>query len=695
MRRSRQEEPALWSVPLLATLAVLLLSDRGPERMPRTRARLLNEVVRDSVRRWSTRRADATLPGLDSAISAEVLIDTFADVAGAVADGGAWQFAHDRVRGRLQQHWSLGPGPAAAVADAVLDHWDLTAGVFVTARARGPLTARTRLFAEIGNALLHTRDDADSRPWMASALDDPERRETARLAAGLSPAAMAGLAELAVSRGGDDLDLACAAWRDGSDLAADDRYRLVTAQLKRLSGQATDPPLGPDGVAALLSDRTPPFIKLALSLAQLPLNDDEARALRDHCVVLPERQRNVIAAIAAAHRVGLDPAAPDEATLDQLEAALVTDDEVSEDGSPRLRRDRMPHGLDVLVDTSLRLLVPARPHSAAAIARTAYQTTFATAERTEAALERRGLGDALESVRRRRLLFSFTGDQTPVDPDQPFVLLRTRLGVEPAPLTASQTWHLDEAGALVAGMHIAKIPIGELAHAANAFPDQAVALVRAYADASGIPLPVVVAQLDQLHSQNPQDPDYLLLIEPSRRLRVERLRVADEDLATALAALLTGNPWLITIALDLYLHAERLFDDHVRQLLGALPGMTVMARRDAAIALSYHQPSLHLNEADPAIRAGAAMAAAFRSLPGCPEQLAPALSDPDLWVRESVAKIIHDVSEDAAATLRAALAEPAAQWTCVWCDEVRTADMSSCPEPAGHSRPTPRLSRSG
>jgi hypothetical protein len=694
VRRSREEEPALWSVPLLATLAVLLLTDRGPERMPRTRAQLLNEVVRDSVRRWAARRADATLPGLDRAISAAVLIDVFADIAGAVIDGGAWQFAHNRVRDRLQQHWSLGPGRAAAVAGAVLDHWDVTTGVFVTATARGPLTARTRLFAEIGEALLHTRDDADSRPWIASALDDPERRETVRLAAGLSPAAAAALAELAVSRRGEDLDLACAAWRDGADLAADDRYRLVAAQLDRLSRQSTDAPPRPPGFAALLSDDASPFTKLALTLAQLPLSDDEVHALHDRCVVMPERQRNVIAAVAAAHRAGLDPA-PDEATLDLLEAALVTDGEIFDDGSSGFGRDRKPHGLDVLVDASLRLLVPARPQSAVAIARTAYQTTLGTFDRTEAVLRRRGLGDAIKGVRRRRLP-SFTWDQTREDLDQPFVLLRTGLSVEPAALTASQAWHLDETGALVAGMRIAKQTISELRHAANAVPDQTVALVHAYVDAAGIPLPVVVAQLEQLHSENPQDPEHGLLFEASRRLRVERLNVTDQHLATALAALRTGNPWLITIALEQHLHAERLPDDHVRQLFKALPEMTAWARRAAAIALAHHRPSLRLNEANPAIRAGAAMAAAFQSLAeGAPEQLAPALSDPDLWVRQSVAQLVHDVPENAAATLRAALEQPATQWTCAWCDEVRPAEMQSCPEPARHSRPAPSLSRAG
>jgi len=200
------------------------------------------------------------------------------------------------------------------------------------------------------------------------------------------------------------------------------------------------------------------------------------------------------------------------------------------------------------------------------------------------------------------------------------------------------------AGALVAGMRIAERTIGELGHAATSAPDETVALVLAYADAAGIPIPVVVAQLEQLHAENPQYPDYGLLFEASRRLRVERLTVTDDHLATALAALRTGNPWLITIALDLHLHAEHLPDDHVRHLLEALPEMTALARRDAAIALTHHQPSLRLNAADPGIRAGAAMATARRSLAGgAIEQLAPALSDPDLWVRESVAQMVHDI----------------------------------------------------
>ena len=134
----------------------------------------------------------------------------------------------------------------------------------------------------------------------------------------------------------------------------------------------------------------------------------------------------------------------------------------------------------------------------------------------------------------------------------------------------------------------------------------------------------------------------------------------------------------------------------MHQLLQALPEMTALARRQATIALRHHQPSLRLSEEDPAIRAGAAMAAAFRSLAaGAPEQLAPALSDSDLWVRESVAQMVRDVPENAATTLRAALKQPAAQWTCAWCDEVRTAEMPSCPVPARHPRPTPRLGHSG
>lgn len=691
IERSREDEPALWSAPLLATLAVLLLTDRAPEQMPRTRARLLHEVIRYHVRTWSARRADATLPGLDAAMSAEVLIDTFADVASAVADGGIWQEAHGRTARRLTEHWGQARGAAEGVANAVLDHWDLTAGVFVTASARGQLTARTRLFTEIGEALLHTRDDHAVRAWMEQVLDHPERRETLRLAAGLTPAAAATLAALTVERGGAHLDLVCDAWADGAELTSEDQHRVITAQLERLASEPTDPPSPETGLEALLRERPSPFATLAVRLAELPLSDAQVQALMERCTGLPGRQRDVIAALAAASRAGLDPAAPDERTLDLLEAALLTEDEYTVDDEKHAIRSDRSYGLGRVAEAALRLLVPSRPGCATRVAQTAYNTSLRTYERTEAALRRRGLDEALAGVR-RRLLPNLTWNFSKQDMDQPFVLLRDELGEEAVKLTPSQAWHLDEASALIGGLGTSDRTLGDLLHAAHEEREVTLAIVRAYADAAGVPLSVVASQLEQLYAESPDDPDYGLLYSATNRMRVDPVAVTEDHLAKALLAWLTGNPWLVTIALDLHLHASQLNDDHVQRVLDLLPQMTAWARRDAAIAVAYHRPDVTLPTADVAVRAGAARVTTGRCLSeGNVAHVLSALSDSDLWVRESAADMVQGVSADVAAELQAALDAPATQWTCPWCDAVRTADMGTCPEPHTHPRPKPVL----
>lgn len=697
IRQSRQDEPKLWAVPLLATLAVLLLTERGPEQMPRTRAQLLVEVVRDSVRRWSTRRADATLPGLDSAMSASVLIDTFADLAGAVADGGDWDLAHHRVSERLRQHWSLADGPAGVVANAVLDHWDLTAGVFVTAAPQGKLTARTRLFTEIGEAQLHTRGASDPSEWLGRALQDAERRETARLAAGLSGLAAACLVELAVGQRGDDLDLACAAWRDGVAYTSDDERRLIAAQLERLAGESTDQQPRPEGVAAFLSDRASPFMRLAVSLAQLPLTDAEVAHLCETCSDrLPSRDQAVIAALAAANRESLNPVDVDKETLDLLEEALVREDEVDEDGRLRPGLELGRHGFGPLVEASLRILVDARPETASAIARTAYRSTVRTFDRVARDLGKRGLGEAAAQVRPRnwaRFAAAFSRDE----PYQPFVLLRTGLSEAPAKLTPSQAWHLDEAGALIAGLNTGESSVGDLSHAAEV-GDVTIGLIGAFTQAAGLDPAIIAGQLAQLASENPDNPRYGLLFRDSRRLSVQSLAVTAEHLQRAMQAMRTGNPWLINVALDLYLHARQLPDEHVEELMELLEEgqLTALARRDVAIALSVHTARTELDVNDAAVRAGVAMVAAQRSLElGRPEELDHLLSDPDLWVRASVAQVVHEVPDTTSAHLSDLLAAPAECWTCVWCDELRDAAQSSCPEPRRHARPVPRLGAPG
>lgn len=694
VQRSQHEEPTIWSVPLLATLAVLLLSERNPSEMPATRAELLHEVIRDSVRRWAARRSDVALPSLDIQGSTAVLIDTFADIASVVAGDGAWHSAKRAVVNRLQQHWRLAPGVADTVAEHVIDHWDAAAGVFVTNTVRGPLTARSRLFTEIGDALWHTRDDADARAWVEQAVTEPDRWETIRLAAGLTPRAAAALVDIAVDSGDDLLDIACDAWEDGADLTDAHAAALVTAQLHRLSqASMKEPPLETRTVKTFITDRTSPFTKLAMRLAQLPLSETQVTDLIELCRPLPKRQLEVLEAVAIANRATLDINAPDGDTLDRIELALLTDDEIEElRGDDHSRSWHKPHGLDALVDVVLTFLLPARPHSAHRIARTAYETSIGTYERTDRELRSRGHEEALQGVSTR---FDFGAgidwERMRKNMQEPFQTIRTSLDSTPVSLTAGQAWHLDEAGALIDALRVASATAGLPGEAVRWFKPQSVELIKAFIEASSLPQSVVVAQMNQVYTENPERPEWGLLFLPSSRLRIDSLNVQAYHLTVALDALKTGNVWLGKAALDLYLEAGGLSDDQARALLVDIQYMAAWSRHDGAIALSVNRPDIALPLDDPAIRAGNAAARTYTLVRD--ERARDAiefLADPDLMVRAAAADQLRDVAAEDLPALQAALDRPARQWTCPWCDAVRAIDENTCPGPR-HSRPEPKL----
>ncbi|MGA5376295.1 hypothetical protein ACPCSD_35510 [Streptomyces griseoincarnatus] len=209
--RSRRAEPDLWRVPLLATLMVLLLAQKPAHAIPSGRAALLTEVIDNSVRLWEMRRAPSVVPGTAPEVTADILIDCFDDIARLVAADGStpWQRAHEAITTRLQQHWGKPAGTAAAAARLILEHWDAAAGVFLSDAPQGTLTARTRLFAEIGEARWAVREPSALTAWMNEVI--VQRPESARLAASLSPVAASALMARALDGGGELLDVVRAA----------------------------------------------------------------------------------------------------------------------------------------------------------------------------------------------------------------------------------------------------------------------------------------------------------------------------------------------------------------------------------------------------------------------------------------------------------------------------------------------------
>jgi NACHT domain len=185
---ARRDHSDLWQIPLLATLITLLAAQREPQALPASRARVLTEVVRDSVERWEHARGGAAAGG-PLGMRAEMLTDGFSEIAHGLTSRGSLPavVASRLVAAMLSHRWGLSPGEAGAAAGDVLRFWDDHVGVFVSSPASGQVEARSRVFAEIGDAMWVTRQDGDIQgAWVRAALADEDRGDTLILAACLS-----------------------------------------------------------------------------------------------------------------------------------------------------------------------------------------------------------------------------------------------------------------------------------------------------------------------------------------------------------------------------------------------------------------------------------------------------------------------------------------------------------------------------
>jgi hypothetical protein len=184
----RRSHPDLWCVPLLATLLTLLSARREPGTLPVTRAQLLAEAVRDTIDRWELARLSETPP--DPQLSRNQLLDGYSEISHAVITGNG-DCRPVRVQGQvaamLADQWGLAPADARAQAQEIMWFWDDHVGVFVTSPASGEIEPRSRVFAEIGDAMWVVRQNAERRhEWISAALADNDRRELVVLAASLS-----------------------------------------------------------------------------------------------------------------------------------------------------------------------------------------------------------------------------------------------------------------------------------------------------------------------------------------------------------------------------------------------------------------------------------------------------------------------------------------------------------------------------
>ncbi|MFD0042447.1 NACHT domain-containing protein [Streptomyces anulatus] len=683
---SRHAEPDLWRIPLLATLMVLLIAQQPAQAAPSGRAGLLQEVIDSSVRLWEMRRTTLTVPDTAPELTADVLLDCFDDIARLVAAHGStpWQHAHSAVSDRLQQHWGKAAGTAAAAARHILEHWDATAGVFISDIPQGTLTARTRLFAEIGEARWAVRNTAALSEWMDEAA--LERPESARLAASLSPQAADALIALALDQGEGTLDLVHAAIKDGAVFTEAALHAYRQAQLDRLTTFPHRYPPASSEYVIDLSEGKSPRAEFIIRLASEDLDTSQNEQLRTAAAAMSPRLEAVVTALCLqqqAHRNGRELTVPE---LDVLQTALedLADDDAEEDPG-------RVHGSNELIRAAVTHLVPRRPETVSSVADIATSITFDTLEWLDVELPRLGHTATLKTIRQfgNSEALSWLAQPT-LDMTAIFHLL-TSLDEEPVTLAPAQAWHLDEAAAFINVLGMRTVGALKISAAAvRQQPDLTRSLLRLTIKACGYDSTLISAQLRSLSQENPESIDWSLLYQPSTRAPAPGHAVVAIDDDLLLQTLRQGNHWLVALALALAETAQ--VSSHLgTHLVTELPALGPRTRFRTARFLACYWPDLSLPDGDALVRAGAAHARAAALADSLRHRDAHSLlCDPDLLVREQTARGLTDIPAPELHVLKEALTVPAQQWTCLNCGTVVPAEVGQCE--CGHTRPRVELS---
>ncbi|MEU0414755.1 hypothetical protein ABZ307_44290 [Streptomyces griseorubiginosus] len=685
---SRSAEPDLWRVPLLATLMVLLIAQRPAHTVPIGRANLLAEVIDSSIRRWEMQRAALTVPDTDPELTADVLLDAFDDIARLVAADGstAWQQAHHAVSVRLQQHWGKPAGTAAAAARHILEHWDATAGVFISREPYGPISARTRLFAEIGEARWAVRTPPAIAAWMNKVITD--RPEAARLAASLSPLAADALITHATVRGGEHLDLVHAALKDGATFGVSALHLYREAQLLRLQSLPSRYPRDSSHAVIDLDAQRSPRAALAVRLATEDLDPEQTNQLVAIAGDMSPRFKSVIAALCMLQQAHRRAATLTDSELDTLQEALEAAPAEDDTGENLVYSE----GIDELVRAAVTHLLPRRPHTATALEAAAPSITMDTLEWLETELPELGHAATLKAM----TSLGAASDvlvymaQSAKGIAAPFELLAD-LHDAPVVLSPAQAWHLDEAASFINTVGIRRFPAIIPPAAARQQPELTRRILRLAQEATGHHGALISAQLRALREENPERADWGLLYAPSTRTPPRALTTTAVDTDLILQTLHHGNKWLVALILSLAAPDSEAALDLADRLSAQLTAFNATTRMQTARFLATHWPQQTLPDHDAVVRAGAGRArAATLRLKRCHREARNLLTDPDLLVRDQATQALHDIPPTEMPVLQQALTTPAQQWTCLQCDTAVPAADSQCDH--GHSRPAPYLS---
>ena len=638
----RISHPDLWRVPLLATLLTLLAADRERGTLPSSRAHLMAEAVRDTVRRWELTRQQQDMPGLRS----EQLIDGFSEIAHAILAGpGAPPAAsvQQQVAAMLASHWGMASGEARAQAREIMSFWDERTGVFVASAPGGDIEPRSRVFAETGDAMwAASQNPATRREWITSALTDDDHREAVLLAAGISPTLITDLLDAAAQ----ETD---AATRSRSlEWAADaivESPEAAVASLDVLIGelaQAAREAVANPGAAAEPSDDTsaphhsaaaPPEWRYISRIALLPLpaalRPDRDRALDE--LGLSESQQALATALTAltdARTDNRDTLEPEqEAAVRRLLTIPLPERQPSVSRPSPAHAQAAPTGRDSLLpghiqaaEQAARYAAHLGPEAADAIYRIAHRARLRSYKRIRAQLTALGY----EDPELPHLAFGLSVPDFDIDTDRWWdeweVFLRAAASLAPPrSLTHAERWRYLDLATLANVLDVEHATLVGIDHAFTTDQTLLPGWIRAIARAADLDLPGISAQAEAALRPWPDgEGDVMSLMfvpPPAPPPRSDPARLDSEDVNILVEALGATSEWLAETAYGILLRARN--PEVASRIATRLPQMPSDRRKNATIVAITNDPSPSaaagrlIDSGDPATKSGAAAAVAM------------------------------------------------------------------------------------
>ncbi|WP_172653099.1 dsDNA nuclease domain-containing protein [Rhodococcus opacus] len=595
----------LFKVPLLANLLTLYVASAGTGRMPSSRAELLELAVKESVDRWEHTRSTGLLADdSHNILDVPVLLDGFATIGhelSMLADRPA-RDVEAALALNLRENWGKARLEAVALAEKILEFWDVRLGVFVT-QQDGTLTARSRVFIEIADSMWFSVQENQNvrRAWVVDTLSDESKSDTFRLAVSKTPELVALALDLAPEEAPRDRLL-----RWISDIAAEDprtqlSSNVLEAILTEISNQiALQDPHSDDSSNAAddygtLTERrqavegaTWPFV---VRIASLLLPDD-LRGRRTetltHFSNTPERVATA-AGLAALADATYDQRPLDPTELDRVQTMLRLPLPADTARATQPSRGKFKSiktgeplltGRDDGAERALSFINQLEPADTNAIAQISHKSSLQRALRIDAELTR--LGHPVQPL--APLNWSLAHLQDSDGQWWSTRFFRALGDIEP-PIEGirADRWWCTDLFDLVQLLDVAGRPMDDFREALTDSHQQAtVTLARIYASLSGIDLGKVADQIQTATTDGDDSLEEIAILPHPHAPQSPRLTDQSEFIDAAVRIVSSACRWHAALACDLI--AGLTDEPSAAKLVSEIPDLPLTSRYSTAVA---------------------------------------------------------------------------------------------------------------